>query len=70
VHYAPGSTELSRVGRANLFETSIVVHQPRLFDLAEALGEEGWGYPPTADEHGAGGYEVELAPVVYGPLTG
>ena len=31
----------------------------------------GWiGYLPTADEHGAGGYEVELAPVVYGPLTG
>ena len=42
VHYSPGSTELSRVGRATLFETSIVVHQPRLFDLAEALGEEGW----------------------------
>jgi hypothetical protein len=31
----------------------------------------GWiGYLPSADEHGAGGYEVELAPVVYGPLTG
>jgi hypothetical protein len=42
VHHSPGSTELSRVGRATLFETSIVVHQPRLFDLAEALGEEGW----------------------------
>jgi putative transposase len=42
VHYSPGSTELRRVGRATLFETSIVVHQPRLFDLAEALGEEGW----------------------------
>ena len=42
VRYSPGSTELRRVGRATLFETSIVVHQPRLFDLAEALGEEGW----------------------------
>jgi hypothetical protein len=45
VHYSPGSTELRRVGRATLLETSIVVHQPRLFDLAEALGalgEEGW----------------------------
>jgi putative transposase len=42
VHYPPGSTELHRVGRATLFETPIVVHQPRLFDLAEALGEEGW----------------------------
>ena len=31
----------------------------------------GWiGYLPTADEHAAGGYEVEQAPVVYGPLTG
>ena len=30
------------MGRATLFETSIVVHQPRLFDLAEDLGEEGW----------------------------
>ena len=28
--------------RATLFETSIVVHQSRLFNLAEALGEEGW----------------------------
>lgn len=32
---------------------------------------DGWiGYLPTADEHRAGGYEVELASVVYGPLTG
>ena len=31
----------------------------------------GWiGYLPTADEYVAGGWEVELAPVVYGPLTG
>lgn len=30
----------------------------------------GWiGYFPTADEHEAGGYEVEPAPVVYGLLT-
>jgi putative transposase len=42
VRYSPGSAELHRVGRATLFETSIVVHQLRLFDLAEALGEEGW----------------------------
>ncbi len=42
MHYSPGSTELCQVGKATLFETSIVVHQPRLFDLAEVLGEEGW----------------------------
>jgi putative transposase len=42
VHYSPGSTGLRQVGRVTLFETSIVVHQPRLFDLAEVLGEEGW----------------------------
>jgi hypothetical protein len=42
VEYAVGNTELRRVGKATLFETSIVVHQPRLFDLAEVLGEEGW----------------------------
>ncbi len=42
VQYLPASTELRRVGRATLFETSIVVHQPRLFDLGETLGEEGW----------------------------
>jgi hypothetical protein len=44
---------LQRVSRATLFETSIVVLQPKLFDLAEVLGEEGWlkalrleGYAP------------------------
>jgi hypothetical protein len=37
-----GNDELRRVSRAILFETSIVVHQPRHFDLAKALGEEGW----------------------------
>jgi hypothetical protein len=42
VEYVAGNTELRRVGKATLFETSIVVHQPRLFNLAEALGEEGW----------------------------
>ena len=53
VQHSPGSAELRQVGRATLFETSIVVHQPRLFDLAEVLGEEGWikalrldGYAP------------------------
>jgi hypothetical protein len=25
-----------------LFETSIIVPQPRLFDLGEVLGEQGW----------------------------
>jgi hypothetical protein len=25
-----------------MFETSIVVHQPKLFDLAASLGEDGW----------------------------
>lgn len=42
VEYAPGSTELQRVSKPTLFETSFVVAQPRLFNLAEALGEEGW----------------------------
>jgi hypothetical protein len=42
VEYSPGSAELRRVSRATLFETSIVVPQPKLFNLAEALGEEGW----------------------------
>jgi hypothetical protein len=33
VQYSPARTELRRVGRATLFETSMVVHQPRLFGL-------------------------------------
>ncbi len=42
------ATGVGSVGRLRsvkgytLFETSIVVHQLRLFDLAEVLGEEGW----------------------------
>ncbi len=35
-------SELRHVGEAILLETSIVVHQPKLFDLAEILGEDGW----------------------------
>ena len=42
VQYSPGNAELRKVGRAILFETSVVAHQPRLFDLTEALGEKGW----------------------------
>ena len=30
------------VDRPTLFETSFLLGQPRLFDLAQALGEEGW----------------------------
>ncbi len=42
VQYSPANAELRKVGRATLFETSVVTHQPRLFDLIEALGEKGW----------------------------
>ncbi len=42
VQYSPANAELRQVGRAILFETSVVTHQPRLFDLTEALGETGW----------------------------
>ena len=27
------------------------------------------GYLPTKDEYAYGGYEVELSPIVYGPVT-
>ncbi|MCA1837683.1 MAG: DDE-type integrase/transposase/recombinase, partial [Actinobacteria bacterium] len=70
VHYSPGSAELRRVGRATLFETSIVVHQPRLFDLAGTLGEEGWlkalrlaDYAPRMPRH------AELLQEVLFPYT-
>lgn len=42
------ATGVSAVGRlrevksATLFETSIILSQPRLFDLSEILGEDGW----------------------------
>ncbi len=42
VQYSPANAKLRKVGRAILFETSIVTHQPRLFDFTEALGEKGW----------------------------
>ena len=42
VQYSPANAELRKVGRAILFETTVVTHQPRLFDLTEALGEKGW----------------------------
>ena len=42
VRHSPGSVELRRVGKATLLETSIVMHEPKLFDLTETLGEEGW----------------------------
>lgn len=40
-----GSSSLDRLQRVKghmLFETSIILPQPRLFDLGEVLGEEGW----------------------------
>ncbi|MDQ5810481.1 MAG: hypothetical protein M3358_06990 [Actinomycetota bacterium] len=42
VEHEPSTGKLRGVGRPTLFETSIVLGQPRLFDLARALGEEGW----------------------------
>ncbi|MGB3633179.1 MAG: DDE-type integrase/transposase/recombinase [Rubrobacteraceae bacterium] len=42
VQYSPANAELRKVGRAILFETTVVTHQPKLFDLTEALGEKGW----------------------------
>jgi putative transposase len=42
VKRSPDGAELRHVGEATLLETSIVVHQPKLFDLAAALGEDGW----------------------------
>jgi hypothetical protein len=48
---------VSSVGRLRsvkdytLFETSIVVPQLRLFDLGEALGEEGWMKVLKLDEY-------------------
>jgi len=42
VKRSPDGSELRHVGEAILLETSIVVHQPKLFDLAEILGEDGW----------------------------
>jgi hypothetical protein len=34
--------KLRRVKGHTLYETSIVMPQPRLFDLGEVLGEVGW----------------------------
>jgi hypothetical protein len=42
VRRSPDGAELRGVGKATLMETLIVVHQPKLFDLAAALGEDGW----------------------------
>ncbi len=42
VRRSPDGAELREVSKATMFETSIVVHQPKLFDLASALGENGW----------------------------
>jgi putative transposase len=42
VEHEPSTGKLRRVGRPTLFETSFLLGQPRLFDLAQALGEEGW----------------------------
>ncbi len=42
VEHEPSTGKLRRVGRPTLFETSFLLGQPRLFDLARALGEEGW----------------------------
>lgn len=37
-----GAGRLLRVGRPTLFETPFAPGQPRLFGLAETLGEDGW----------------------------
>lgn len=37
-----GDGRLREVTNPTLFETSYALRQLRLFDLAEALGEEGW----------------------------
>ncbi len=37
-----GSGRLLRVGKPTLFETSFAWGQPRLFGLAETLGDDGW----------------------------
>lgn len=42
VEHELSTGKLRRVDRPTLFETSFVLGQPRLFDLARALGEEGW----------------------------
>ncbi len=42
---------LRRVKAHALFETSVVVPQLRLFDLGEALGEEGWAKFLKLDEY-------------------
>jgi putative transposase len=42
VRRSPDGAELRGVGKATMFETSIMVHQPKLFDLAASLGEDGW----------------------------
>jgi hypothetical protein len=42
---------LRRVKGHTLFETSVVLPQPRLFDLNEALGEEGWAKFLKLDEY-------------------
>jgi len=42
VRRSADGAELRGVGKATMFETSIVVHQPKLFDLAASLGEDGW----------------------------
>ena len=42
---------LRRVKAHSLFETSIVLPQLRLFDLGEALGEEGWARFLKLDEY-------------------
>jgi len=42
VEHEPSTGKLRGVGRPTLFETSFLLGQPRLFDLAQALGEEGW----------------------------
>jgi hypothetical protein len=42
---------LRRVKGHTLFETSVVLPQPKLFDLGEVLGEEGWMKVLKLDEH-------------------
>jgi hypothetical protein len=42
VEHELATGKLRGVSRPTLFETSFVLRQPRLFDLARAVGEEGW----------------------------
>lgn len=53
---AVGSSSVGRLRKVKgytLFETSITLHQLKLFDLGEVLGEEGWMKSLKLDEYAA-----------------